>query len=213
MTPLTADLCATAIVAAARSFGDDPVEALMSPRSRSNPKRRSLASAALAVITVTKCSRAGLCTILGIDYFGLSHVPKQAARKAAFDAALAALGVEPVLKAPTVAPPAPPKAVTETKPPIDHTDTIRDALRRRQASGVATAVVAIDAAKASATATGCSWPIGDPRSPDFRQCGADRLEGRMYCAEHLKAAGMKVGPRVIEVVGRIAQPYTVAGEA
>jgi GcrA cell cycle regulator len=30
----------------------------------------------------------------------------------------------------------------------------------------------------------CSWPIGDPRRPDFHFCGARRLAGRPYCELH-----------------------------
>ena len=34
----------------------------------------------------------------------------------------------------------------------------------------------------------CSWPIGDPRSPDFKFCGDKILEGRPYCALHCSMA-------------------------
>jgi GcrA cell cycle regulator len=30
----------------------------------------------------------------------------------------------------------------------------------------------------------CRWPIGDPRHAGFHFCGANRLAGRPYCAEH-----------------------------
>ena len=31
----------------------------------------------------------------------------------------------------------------------------------------------------------CRWPLGDPRTPEFRWCGADREHDRtMYCATH-----------------------------
>lgn len=30
----------------------------------------------------------------------------------------------------------------------------------------------------------CKFPLGDPRNPAFKFCGADRLEGRPYCSEH-----------------------------
>ena len=35
--------------------------------------------------------------------------------------------------------------------------------------------------------TGCCWPIGDPKKPDFRFCGEKRI-GRNYCARHEKRA-------------------------
>lgn len=34
---------------------------------------------------------------------------------------------------------------------------------------------------------GCCWPLGDPKSPNFRYCGEVR-EGRNYCAAHKKRA-------------------------
>lgn len=33
-------------------------------------------------------------------------------------------------------------------------------------------------------ANDCRWPIGDPRHPDFHFCGAQKLLGRPYCAQH-----------------------------
>jgi GcrA cell cycle regulator len=34
----------------------------------------------------------------------------------------------------------------------------------------------------------CRWPIGDPRSPDFRFCGCESLDGLPYCADHARVA-------------------------
>lgn len=34
----------------------------------------------------------------------------------------------------------------------------------------------------------CRWPIGDPRSPDFRFCGCAAYEGLPYCTDHARAA-------------------------
>lgn len=34
----------------------------------------------------------------------------------------------------------------------------------------------------------CRWPLGEPSSPDFRYCGADKIEGRSYCGAHCMAA-------------------------
>lgn len=35
---------------------------------------------------------------------------------------------------------------------------------------------------------GCAWPIGEPRQPGFRFCGAERQPGRSYCAGHVRIA-------------------------
>ena len=34
----------------------------------------------------------------------------------------------------------------------------------------------------------CTWPIGDPQSPDFRFCGEPLEEGRPYCKAHCAVA-------------------------
>jgi len=34
----------------------------------------------------------------------------------------------------------------------------------------------------------CRWPIGQPRSPDFRFCDAPTVPGRSYCHEHCQKA-------------------------
>lgn len=34
----------------------------------------------------------------------------------------------------------------------------------------------------------CRWPIGDPRSPDFRFCGCETQEGLPYCTHHARIA-------------------------
>ena len=41
----------------------------------------------------------------------------------------------------------------------------------------------------------CRWPIGDPRSPDFRFCGCDSLDGFPYCADHARVAYQTVSRR------------------
>lgn len=41
----------------------------------------------------------------------------------------------------------------------------------------------------------CKYPFGDPRQPGFRFCCADRLEGRPYCAEHVKVSYVPLAPR------------------
>ena len=34
----------------------------------------------------------------------------------------------------------------------------------------------------------CRWPLGDPPSPDFRYCGAHKLDKTPYCAYHRRIA-------------------------
>lgn len=34
----------------------------------------------------------------------------------------------------------------------------------------------------------CSWPVGDPKQPDFQFCGAPSEPGRPYCATHCAQA-------------------------
>jgi GcrA cell cycle regulator len=41
----------------------------------------------------------------------------------------------------------------------------------------------------------CRWPIGDPRSPDFRFCGAPCYEGLPYCVDHARVAYQTVSRR------------------
>lgn len=39
----------------------------------------------------------------------------------------------------------------------------------------------------------CRWPIGDPRSPDFRFCGCETHDGLPYCLQHARIAYQTVG--------------------
>ncbi|MCL2474148.1 MAG: GcrA family cell cycle regulator [Alphaproteobacteria bacterium] len=41
----------------------------------------------------------------------------------------------------------------------------------------------------------CRWPIGDPRSANFRFCGCISHEGLPYCSEHARIAYQNVGKR------------------
>lgn len=41
----------------------------------------------------------------------------------------------------------------------------------------------------------CRWPIGDPRSPDFRFCGCNAHEGLPYCVDHARVAYQSVSRR------------------
>jgi GcrA cell cycle regulator len=39
----------------------------------------------------------------------------------------------------------------------------------------------------------CRWPVGDPRSPDFRFCGCTAHEGLPYCVDHARVAYQNIG--------------------
>lgn len=41
----------------------------------------------------------------------------------------------------------------------------------------------------------CRWPVGDPRSPDFRFCGCNAHDGLPYCVDHARVAYQNVGKR------------------
>ena len=41
----------------------------------------------------------------------------------------------------------------------------------------------------------CRWPVGDPRSPDFRFCGCTAHEGLPYCVDHARIAYQNVSKR------------------
>ncbi|MDD2325767.1 MAG: GcrA family cell cycle regulator [Alphaproteobacteria bacterium] len=41
----------------------------------------------------------------------------------------------------------------------------------------------------------CRWPIGDPRSPDFRFCGCQTQEGLPYCTHHARIAYQTISRR------------------
>jgi GcrA cell cycle regulator len=41
----------------------------------------------------------------------------------------------------------------------------------------------------------CRWPVGDPRSPDFRFCGCTAHEGMPYCIDHARVAYQSIGKK------------------
>lgn len=46
------------------------------------------------------------------------------------------------------------------------------------------------------SAHACSWPLGCPRSPDFRFCGQPAIAGKSYCPEHYARAYRPAGSPV-----------------
>lgn len=218
---LTADLCAIAIIASARSLGEDPIVALTGRKLRGRQSRsRCLRPAALALYEATDCHQGRLCIALGADRFGLNAVRDsypdafEAARRAIASSATTVSVVDNRKAASAGTVIAPPPVAQETPAPakVDHTAAIAEAMARRRAKGdvPAFSVVGVETDKALIGATepgGCVWPMGDPREPGYRSCQAAPLSGRMYCAEHLKKAGMKPVARVIQTVGRVADGY------
>lgn len=225
---LTADICAAAIVASARVYGDHPVKAMVAKAGRN---RRSLAAAATAIVAQTGRLAPVVCNVLGLGRgtYDLAARMNTGEYQQAVKAAVRAIAglsaadiAEPRRTRPV--PPrrtgtivAPPPVASETpptpaRPAVDHRPAIAEALARQKArsAGPAFEVVGVEADRALIGATapgGCVWPMGDPRDPGYRSCQAQTLAGRLYCAEHLKKAGMKPVAKTIAVVGRVAQPY------
>jgi hypothetical protein len=134
---LTADLIATAIVASARAYGDDPVLALT---VASGVRRRCLAPAIVALKAVTTASFKRVAPLVGCAPTAVSQARSCAgpnftrAQKAAV-AALAA-HLAPAAPAPVVvvAPPAPPAPAGLTRPvPGAVSCSVRPALPERSA--------------------------------------------------------------------------------
>ena len=207
--PLTADICARAIVAACRIYRTPPLTVWS---ARRGPGRSALCAAASAVQKVTQAQRQVVAR--GFDVHPVAVARCEREQKPEFLRAVAAASMaipagdaQPAQAgmSPPVAQPSPPALV------IDHRPAIAEAMARRRARGdVAFSVAGVDTDKAligSTEAGGCVWPMGDPREPGYRSCAAAPLAGRLYCAEHLKKAGMKPVPKVIETVGRVAQSY------
>ncbi len=46
----------------------------------------------------------------------------------------------------------------------------------------------------------CRWPIGNPRTPEFRFCGQPKISGLSYCPAHLAVAYVPLTPAVIKWV-------------
>lgn len=42
----------------------------------------------------------------------------------------------------------------------------------------------------------CRWPIGDPRSPEFRFCGCKSVDGLPYCVDHARVAYQSLSRKI-----------------
>jgi hypothetical protein len=100
---LTADLYARAIIAAAASYGDDPVAAC---EARRGPVRRSLAPAVVALSRVLQKPRREVARALGIDAGNLARAEFTPGFEAAFERAEAAVRQATSPPVVTVHPPA-----------------------------------------------------------------------------------------------------------
>ncbi len=225
--PLTADICAHGIVAAARYEGCAPDRCVIAKRG---PARSALVFAAVAAARLTGLPKQTIARVFKVHPASLSRAERESTKAtdraiAAASQAMVAAGIDqsagavPVKRGnvarpagTVVAPPAAQEA--PAAPRVDHTPAILEAMsRRRERIGrVPFEVVGVEADKAligSVEPGGCVWPMGDPREPGYRSCQAETLSGRLYCAEHLRKAGMKPVPKAIETVGRVADPYVV----
>ena len=80
--------------------------------------------------------------------------------------------------------PLPPVAMPSTVRPVKDSMQAIDQLKRSEGIAVT-----------KAGERHCRWPIGDPRSPDFRFCGCTAYEGLPYCIDHARMAYQNVGKR------------------
>lgn len=78
----------------------------------------------------------------------------------------------------------PPVALPSTIKPSKDSITALDALKRTEGIAVT-----------KAGERHCRWPIGDPRSPEFRFCGCSAYEGLPYCIDHARMAYQNVGKK------------------
>lgn len=89
----------------------------------------------------------------------------------------------PVVPAPTTATTAPARTIP----------TAKDIFRSLEGIGGVTRAEGIAVTKAGERH--CRWPVGDPRSPDFRFCGCTAHDGLPYCVDHARVAYQNVGKR------------------
>jgi GcrA cell cycle regulator len=59
----------------------------------------------------------------------------------------------------------------------------------------------------------CRWPIGDPRSPDFRFCGCAAYEGLPYCIDHARMAYQNVGKKQRASEGEGSSEFRLPGQS
>lgn len=59
----------------------------------------------------------------------------------------------------------------------------------------------------------CRWPVGDPRSPDFRFCGCNAYEGLPYCIDHARVAYQNMGRKQRNTENEGSSEFRLPGTA
>ena len=95
--------------------------------------------------------------------------------------------------------PLPPVALPSTVKPSADSITVINNLKRSEGIAVT-----------KAGERHCRWPIGDPRSPDFRFCGCNAYESLPYCIDHARMAYQNVGKRQRANESEAEQPRAAA---
>ena len=109
------------------------------------------------------------------------HVPRRSVPRRATGPTLPA----PNLPSVTASVPAAAPAPSPIAPPKQHMPSPQAPVQLR----------AVPAPRASARATTCCWPIGDPGTASFRFCDDGAMTGKPYCAQHAALAYVKVRDR------------------
>ena len=86
-----------------------------------------------------------------------------------------------------------PVVPTPAAPPMRAVPTAKDIFRSLEGIGGVKRSEGIAVTKAGERH--CRWPVGDPRSPDFRFCGCTAHEGLPYCVDHARVAYQNVGKK------------------
>ena len=109
------------------------------------------------------------------------HVPRRSAPRRATGPTL------PAPNLPSVTPSAPAVAATPSlvAPPKQHMPSPQAPVQLR----------AVASPRASARASTCCWPIGDPGTASFRFCDDGAMTGKPYCTQHAALAYVKVRDR------------------
>jgi GcrA cell cycle regulator len=94
--------------------------------------------------------------------------------------------------------PTPPATV---KAPIKDHLTAFDSLRRTEGIAVT-----------KAGERHCRWPVGDPRSPDFRFCGCSAYESLPYCIDHARVAYQNMGRKQRGSDGHAPTEFRMPGQ-
>src|SRR5580704_7023704 len=95
----------------------------------------------------------------------------------------------------------PPVALPSTIKPVKENLSALDSLKRTEGIAVT-----------KAGERHCRWPIGDPRSPDFRFCGCSAYEGLPYCIDHARMAYQNVGKKQRSGDGESGGDFRLPGQ-